>query len=74
MLPTAVLANIIEIMGWGARLWSSKNPPLLDPFLMQYAASCPVFPALSEPGFSHRISTTIMAPTPLVAANFVILG
>ncbi|EKM48004.1 uncharacterized protein PHACADRAFT_266599 [Phanerochaete carnosa HHB-10118-sp] len=55
MIPTAVLANIAEVIGWSARLWSSKNPPLIDPFLMQ-------------------ISTTIIAPTPLVAANFVILG
>ncbi|KAI0692783.1 RTA1-domain-containing protein [Cytidiella melzeri] len=55
MLPTAVLANISEVIGWGGRLWSSKNPTLLDPFLMQ-------------------ITTTIIAPTPLVAANFVILG
>lgn len=35
MLPTAVLANFAEVLGWSARLWSSKNPPLLDPFLMQ---------------------------------------
>ncbi|KIP03964.1 hypothetical protein PHLGIDRAFT_214753 [Phlebiopsis gigantea 11061_1 CR5-6] len=55
MLPTAVLANITEVLGWSARLWSSKNPPAINPFLMQ-------------------ISTTIIAPTPLVAANFVILG
>ncbi|THH01813.1 hypothetical protein EW026_g958 [Hermanssonia centrifuga] len=55
MIPTAVLANIAEVLGWSARLWSSKNPPLLNPFLMQ-------------------ITTTIIAPTPLVAANFVILG
>ncbi|GJE86154.1 RTA1 domain-containing protein [Phanerochaete sordida] len=55
MIPTAVLACITEVIGWSGRLWSSKNPSLLDPFLMQ-------------------ISTTIIAPTPLVAANFVILG
>ncbi|KAJ3558822.1 hypothetical protein NM688_g700 [Phlebia brevispora] len=55
LLPTAALADIAEVIGWAARLWSSKNAPLLDPFLMQ-------------------ITTTIIAPTPLVAANFVILG
>ncbi|KAI0348094.1 RTA1-domain-containing protein [Trametopsis cervina] len=55
MIPTAVLACIGEILGWSARLWSAKNPTLVNPFLMQ-------------------ISTTIIAPTPLVAANFVILG
>lgn len=37
MLPTAVLACIAEVIGWAARLWSSKNPSLLDPFLIQYA-------------------------------------
>ncbi|KAI0094861.1 RTA1-domain-containing protein [Irpex rosettiformis] len=55
MIPTAVLGNITEVIGWSGRLWSSKNVLLLDPFLMQ-------------------ITTTIIAPTPLVAANFVILG
>ncbi|KAK7694697.1 hypothetical protein QCA50_001885 [Cerrena zonata] len=55
LLPTIVIAGIAEIIGWSARLWSSKNPPLLDPFLMQ-------------------ITTTIIAPTPLLAANFIILG
>ncbi|RPD65158.1 RTA1-domain-containing protein [Lentinus tigrinus ALCF2SS1-7] len=55
LLPTIVLAGIIEIIGWSGRLWSSINPGDLDPFLMQ-------------------ITTTIIAPTPLIAANFVILG
>ncbi|KAI0093552.1 RTA1-domain-containing protein [Irpex rosettiformis] len=55
LLPTVVLAISGEILGWIARLWSSRNPNLINPFLMQ-------------------ISTTIIAPTPLVAANFVILG
>ncbi|EIN13774.1 RTA1 like protein [Punctularia strigosozonata HHB-11173 SS5] len=55
LFPTAVLAGFTEIIGWSGRLWSSKNPLLLDPYLMQ-------------------ITTTIIAPTPLVAANFIILG
>ncbi|KAI0078296.1 RTA1-like protein [Panus rudis PR-1116 ss-1] len=55
LIPTACVAAIAEVIGWSARLWSSKNPLLLDPFLMQ-------------------ISTTIIAPTPLIAANFIILG
>ncbi|KAI0788440.1 RTA1-domain-containing protein [Abortiporus biennis] len=55
LLPTAVLAGIGEIIGWSARLWSSKSPSLIKPFIIQ-------------------ITTTIIAPTPLVAANFVILG
>lgn len=55
LLPTAGLAAVAEVVGWVGRLWSSQNPTLLTPFLMQ-------------------ITTTIIAPTPLVAANFVILG
>lgn len=55
MLPTATLAGILEILGWSARLWSSKSPRLLTPYEMQLVG-------------------TVVAPTPLVAANFIILG
>ncbi|EIN12984.1 RTA1-like protein [Punctularia strigosozonata HHB-11173 SS5] len=55
LFPTAVLAGLGEILGWSARLWSSKNVDAANPFLIQ-------------------ISTTIISPTPLVAANFIILG
>ncbi|KAI0255341.1 RTA1 like protein-domain-containing protein [Lactifluus subvellereus] len=55
LFPTAVLCGLLEVIGWSGRLWSSKNPFLYEPFIMQ-------------------ISTTIVAPTPLVAANFIILG
>ncbi|KZT30560.1 RTA1 like protein [Neolentinus lepideus HHB14362 ss-1] len=55
LLPTAGFACVAEVIGWAGRLWSTKNPELMKPFLMQ-------------------ITTTILAPTPLVAANFVILG
>jgi len=55
LLPTAILAGTAEVIGWAARLWSSKNPHSLNAYLMQ-------------------ICTTIIAPTPLVAANFIILG
>ncbi|KAK0203207.1 RTA1-domain-containing protein [Desarmillaria ectypa] len=53
-LCTAVLCGVLEILGWSARLWSSFNPGLKDPFGMQ-------------------LTCTILAPTPLLAANFVIL-
>ncbi|PBK91871.1 RTA1-like protein [Armillaria gallica] len=53
-LGTAVLCGVLEILGWSARLWSSFNPGLKDPFAMQ-------------------LTCTILAPTPLLAANFVIL-
>ncbi|KAG2139842.1 RTA1 like protein-domain-containing protein [Suillus bovinus] len=55
MIPTATFAGILEILGWSARLWSSRSPKLLTPYEMQ-------------------IVGTIIAPTPLVAANFIILG
>ncbi|KIM85171.1 hypothetical protein PILCRDRAFT_817160 [Piloderma croceum F 1598] len=55
LFPTVVLCGLAECLGWSARLWSSQNPPLLTPYLIQ-------------------ISATIIAPTPLVAANFIILG
>ncbi|KAH9914183.1 RTA1-domain-containing protein [Epithele typhae] len=55
LLPTTVLCGITEIIGWSGRLWSSKNPTNLNPFLMQ-------------------ISTTIIAPTMLIAASFIVLG
>ncbi|KAG1729970.1 RTA1 like protein-domain-containing protein [Suillus paluster] len=55
MIPTATFAGILEILGWSARLWSSRSPELLTPFEMQLVG-------------------TVIAPTPLVAANFIILG
>ncbi|KAG2113961.1 RTA1 like protein-domain-containing protein [Suillus clintonianus] len=55
MLPTATFAGVLEILGWSARLWSSRSPRLLTPYEMQLVG-------------------TIIAPTPLVAANFIILG
>ncbi|KAG2099274.1 RTA1 like protein [Suillus discolor] len=54
-ISTATFAGILEILGWSARLWSSRNPKLLTPYEIQ-------------------IVGTIIAPTPLVAANFIILG
>ncbi|KAJ2977789.1 hypothetical protein NUW54_g11376 [Trametes sanguinea] len=55
LLPTAVLGGLVELVGWIGRLWSSLNPPAIDPYLIQVVA-------------------TIVAPTPFIAANFMILG
>lgn len=75
LLPTAVLAGLGEIIGWAGRLWSSKNPTLLDPFLIQSVTSIvSLMNNFIDENIITRISTTIIAPTPLVAANFVILG
>jgi hypothetical protein len=35
LFPTIVLAVAGEVVGWTGRLWSSQNPGLLTPFLMQ---------------------------------------
>lgn len=55
IFPTAVLAGILEIMGWMARFKSSENVYLTWAFEMQ-------------------ITCTILGPTPLLAAYFMILG
>jgi len=55
LFPTAVVSGVIELIGWSGRLWSSQNPLLRTPFLMQ-------------------IATLIIAPTFLIASNFVVLG
>jgi len=55
LFPTIGLCDVLEVIGWSARLWSSFSPLLGTPFKMQ-------------------IVTTIMGPTPLLAANFVIFG
>ncbi|KAJ3919837.1 RTA1-like protein [Lentinula edodes] len=54
-IPTMVFAGLLEVLGWSARLWSSKSPSLLSPYEMQ-------------------LTCTILAPTPLLAGNFIILG
>ncbi|KAI0729814.1 RTA1 like protein-domain-containing protein [Fomitopsis betulina] len=55
LLITAVLAGLLETIGWAGRLWSSYD-------VMQNTA------------FSIQIICTIIGPTPLIAANFVVLG
>ncbi|KAJ4464586.1 RTA1 like protein-domain-containing protein [Lentinula lateritia] len=54
-LYTAVLAGLVEILGWSGRLWSNQNLPNSTAFTMQ-------------------ITCTIMGPTALLAANFIILA
>ncbi|KAK0470681.1 hypothetical protein IW261DRAFT_1343831 [Armillaria novae-zelandiae] len=66
VFPTICLAAIMEVLGWSRCLWSSYSPSLNNPFQIQYVMNCSFA--------SFRIVTTILALTPLVAANFVILG
>jgi len=39
LLPTAVICGILESAGWGARLWSSFSPTLLNPYIIQTTAT-----------------------------------
>ncbi|KAF8157813.1 RTA1-like protein [Crassisporium funariophilum] len=55
LIPTACFCGVLELTGWGARMWSTNDPFNPTPFEIQ-------------------ITATIIAPTPLIAANFVILG
>ncbi|KAJ4490779.1 RTA1-like protein, partial [Lentinula aciculospora] len=54
-IPTMIFSGLLEVLGWSARLWSSKSPSILSPYEMQ-------------------LTCTILAPTPLLAGNFIILG
>ncbi len=72
LFPTVVLAGIAEVVGWGGRYWSSQSPGKLDPYLMQYVSYSRAVSGFT--GTVNRIVTTIIAPTPLVAVNFIILG
>ena len=76
LFPTAVLSGITEILGWSGRLWSSQNPLLRTPFLIQYVPPLPHNPRLRAytDDEGDRVSTLVMAPTYLIATNFVILG
>lgn len=74
LLPTIVLAGAGEILGWSGRLWSSINIPNEIPFLMQYVSPPPQSYNLPLTNCHFRISTTIIAPTFLTAANFIIFG
>ncbi|KAN0109791.1 RTA1-like protein [Russula decolorans] len=55
LFPSAIFCGVLEITGWGGRLWSSHNPYLEAPFILQAV-------------------NLVVAPTPLVAANFILLG
>ncbi|KAJ7823783.1 RTA1 like protein-domain-containing protein [Mycena olivaceomarginata] len=55
LFPSAILAGILETVGWGGRLWSATQPNVFEPYEIQ-------------------IVCTIIGPTPLAAANFIILG
>ena len=35
LFPSAVLCGLLEIAGWSGRLWSSQNPFLFSPYVLQ---------------------------------------
>ncbi|KAI0303342.1 RTA1 like protein-domain-containing protein [Multifurca ochricompacta] len=55
LMPSVIFCGFLELTGWSSRLWSSQNPFLDKPYIMQAV-------------------TLVIAPTPLVAANFILLG
>ncbi|KAI0255338.1 RTA1-domain-containing protein [Lactifluus subvellereus] len=55
LIPSAIFCGFLELAGWSSRLWSSQNPFLRNPVIIQAV-------------------TLVIAPTPLVAANFILLG
>lgn len=50
LLGSVVLCGISELIGWGARLWSSQNINVLTPFLMQISTTifAPTFTAAAN--------------------------
>jgi hypothetical protein len=35
LFPSAILCGLLEVTGWSGRVWSSRNPYLEKPFLLQ---------------------------------------
>jgi hypothetical protein len=54
MIPTMAMGNLGEVIGWSGRLWSSLNPTLLDPFLMQIVST------IISPSFMSAANFTIL--------------
>ena len=54
MIPSMVIGCIGEVIGWSGRLWSSRNPSLLDPFLMQIVTT------IISPSFMSAANFTIL--------------
>lgn len=36
LIPTVVTGGVSEIIGWSGRLWGSKDPTSMKPYLMQF--------------------------------------
>jgi hypothetical protein len=36
LIPSAIFCGFLEVVGWSSRLWSSQNPFLSTPFIIQW--------------------------------------
>ncbi|RDB16094.1 Uncharacterized protein C17G6.02c [Hypsizygus marmoreus] len=61
LFPTAFLCGIFEVVGWGARLWSSISPELRKPFNIQIIAYLgPIYSRLSPKQYSIDIFSLLI--------------
>lgn len=74
LFPTVCLCGVGELVGWSGRLWSSFSPSFYNPFMMQWVVYRGCSPTLSHFLLLPRIVSTIIAPTPLIAVNFILLS
>jgi RTA1 like protein len=72
LIPTTIFCGFLEVVGWSCRLWSSRHPFLFAPFIIQWVHFGGRLWVLCS--WTYRILTLVLAPTPLVAANFILLG
>jgi hypothetical protein len=74
LFPTIVTAGFTEIIGWSARVYSSLQPTYYGAYLLQSVHECSMIQPCRLTGLTYRMITTSLAPTFMVAANFIILG
>jgi len=72
LFPSAVFCGLLEVTGWSCRIWSTQNPFLDTPFMVQWVNHDDL--VLFFVDVRCRAVTLVIAPTPLVAANFIALG
>ena len=71
-LPT--LACVMEVFGWLGRFVSSFAPASLNAYTVQCVYLDLPFAIYHPHADFGRIVATVIAPTPLLASNFLILG
>lgn len=76
MIPTMVIGGSGELVGWAGRYWSSQNPNSYNGFIMQITTT--IFACVQQAVAlicSDGVFTdSILRPTFMTAANFIILG